>query len=224
MINDEQPRQRFRIAFARDAIGAALSQRETIEAWEAAVSASALPLQHHGGAARPRLVLGAPLGVGIPAERELLDLFLVERRPVVEVRERLAAAAPAGHRVVDAWDVWLGEPALPGRLVAAEYRIELEAPPEPERLVEAARAVLAARELPRPRLRGGEATTYDLRPFIAAIAPVPRRPGTVLVTTTIDPSRGMGRPDDVLAAMGDEIGRPLRAARVVRQRLVLAGE
>jgi hypothetical protein len=41
---------------------------------------------------------------------------------------------------------------------------------------------------------------------------------------TIDPNRGAGRPEEVLAALGDAIGEPLRPVRVVRERLVLVGD
>jgi len=224
MTEDEQPRQRYRIAFARDAIGAALAQRDTIEAWEAAVTAAGLPVQHHGAGLRPRLVLGAPLPVGVLGRRELFDVFLVERRPVSELLERLRAAAPAGHTIVDAWDVWLGEPALPGRLAAAEYRIELDRPPGWETLADAVGALLEARSLPRSRARGGATAGYDLRPFIDSIALEPERSDSLCVTMTIDPNRGAGRPEEVLAALGDAIGEPLRPLRVVRERLVLAGD
>ncbi|HEX5148470.1 MAG TPA: DUF2344 domain-containing protein, partial [Candidatus Limnocylindrales bacterium] len=123
-----EPRQRWRVRFRRRPDAPSLPQREQLGAWESALGASGLPLAGLDlPVPRPRLVFAAPLGVGIPAEGELFDLFLTDRRPVAEVRSILAASMPAGHELVDVVDVWLGEPPLSGRVAAADYRLELAA-------------------------------------------------------------------------------------------------
>ena len=40
------------------------------------------------------------------------------------VRESLAGHLPAGHRLLDLYDVWLGEAALPGRVAAGELLVD----------------------------------------------------------------------------------------------------
>lgn len=185
---------------------------------------------------RPRLVFAAPLVVGMAAERELVDLYLVETRPVAEVRDRLANALPAGHEAIDLYDVWLGEPALSGRVVAADYRVELSPGADPRgaaadagTLARAAERLLAAGTIPRTRDKGGRTVAYDLRPLLAAIEVVRRpddetRAGALRVRTRFDPERGVGRPDEVVAAIGELIGTPPAVAAIVRERLLLAGE
>ncbi|HEX5589606.1 MAG TPA: hypothetical protein VFX65_04885, partial [Candidatus Limnocylindrales bacterium] len=70
---------------------------------------------------------------------------------------------------------------------------------------------------------------YDLRPLLAAIEVIRRpddetRAGALRVRTRFDPERGVGRPDEVVAAIGELVGAPPTVAAIVRERLLLAGE
>ena len=62
---------------------------------------------------------------GLTGDRELADLYLPERRTAADVRARLDGNIPQGHRLVDVHDVWLGEPPLPGLVVAADYSVDV---------------------------------------------------------------------------------------------------
>ena len=230
------PRQRWRIAFRRDHGAPALEQREQLALWEAGLTASGLPLQGlELPVPRPRLVFGAPLPVGMPAERELLDLFLIERRPVAEIRAALASALPAGHELVDIHDIWLGEPALPAQVVAADYLVALDGGPAADeagfaRLRAAVERFLAASSLPRTREKSGRSVEYDLRPLVADLQVVEGdareggSAGAIRMRTRFDPERGVGRPEEVVAALSEMVGVPLIIASVLRERVVLAGE
>jgi len=226
-----EPRQRWRVRFRRLPDAPALPQREQQAAWEEALAACGLPLAGLDlPVPRPRIVMGAPLTVGMPAEGELVDLLLVERLPVDVVRGRLAAALPVGHELVDLHDVWLGEPSLAGRVVAADYRVELAAAdrgPDPGRLALASETLLAAPTLPRTRDKGGRAVSYDLRPLVAAIdvlAEVPDRATGLRIRTRFDPERGVGRPEEVLMALSERLAEPIEARSIVRERLILVGD
>jgi hypothetical protein len=74
------------------------------------------------------------------------------------------------------------------------------------------------------RARAGGDRAYDLRPLLGDVTVEPDGSGgaALAMTTRIDPALGTGRPDDVLAALGERIGRPLEADAIVRERLVLA--
>jgi len=226
-----EPRQRWRVRFRRRPDAPALPQREQLGAWETALAASGLPLAGLDlPAPRPRLVFGAPLGVGVAAEGELLDLFLTDRRTVADLRPLLAVSLPAGHELVDVVDVWLGEPPLSGRVVAADYRLELAsmAGLAGERaLHDACARLLGAATLPRTRDKGGRSIPYDLRPLLAGVEVLAAAPGSTAslrVRTRFDPERGVGRPEEVLAAISELVGAPLEATTIVRERLLLAGE
>ncbi|MCI0581738.1 MAG: TIGR03936 family radical SAM-associated protein [Chloroflexi bacterium] len=231
MAAPAEPRQRWRVRFKRRPDAPPLAQREQLAAWEASVAATGLPIAGLDlPVPRSRIVVAVPLTVGMAADGELLDLFLVDRRPVAEVRAALAASLPAGHELVDLQDVWLGEPSLTGRVVAADYRVELaDAVTGPDRatLMTAIAALLAAPTLPRTRDKGGRSVAYDLRPLLARIdvlAETSDRPTSLRIRTRFDPERGVGRPEEVLAALAGAVGAPLEARSIVRERLVLLGD
>jgi radical SAM-linked protein len=223
-------RQRWRLAFRRSADAPPLPQREWIAAWEEGLTASGLPLaMAERGTPRPRLSFGAPLGVGMPAERELVDLFLAEIRPVVEVREAVGRSLPDGHELIEIHDVWVGAPPLPASVVALVYRVALVAPDaEPidvAALADAATRLLASTALPRRRAKGDSMIAYDLRPLLAGIEPVEgASPPTIRIRVRVDPERGIGRPEEVVAALGDDLGTVIEARDIVRERVETADE
>ena len=218
--------QRWRLVLRRDALDAAQVQKEQLGAWEAALRGSALPiagLDAENG--RPRFAVAAPLAPAIPGEAELADLWLVERLARWTVRAALEGSLPAGSTLLDLYDVWLGEPALPGQVVASAYRARLSGPAVDAAAIEAAAgAIMASPELRRERQRGDRTVAYDLRPFIEAVTVQPGPGGATDIVMVLrhDPEKGIGRPDEVLAELGERSGTSLADASVVRTRLILA--
>ncbi len=179
-------------------------------------------------AGRPRIAFGAALPVEIEASAELLDLFLTTRLPRWRVRESLEPRLPEGWTLVDLEDVWLGGPPLPGLVAAADYRIELGAPPtlDTPTIERACHALLSASSLPREREKGGGMVTYDLRPLLIDVAVVTESspPLAIRARTRFHPTLGTGRPEEVVAALADQIGHPLVAATIVRERVLLTDD
>ena len=199
-----------------------MTQRDVAAAWAAALDAAGLPLvDATAGRGRSRMSFGAPLPVGTAAERELMDIVLTERWPAWRVRAALAGVIPAGWRLVDAFDVWLGGPPLAGRVVAADYRIQLTDVPDAAALEAAARDLMAATSIPRERVKGGSAVAYDLRPLVTSITIQAGSPVVVHARTRFDPELGTGRPEEVVGALGDRLGSPLEIGAVVRERIVV---
>lgn len=217
-------RQRWRLVLARSADAPGLAGRELVDAWEIAMEGSGLPLHRPPGRARGRVAFGAPLPVGMAAERELADIFLTKLVPAWQVREGLTGCVPQGWRLIDVYDVWIGVAPLAGQVAAADYRIDLGAV-DAAIVTVAATAMLGAGELPRERQKGTEVVTYDLRPLIADVV-VATAGSSVIVQarTRFDPVRGTGRPEEVIAALEDLCGTPLSVASIVRERLLLADE
>jgi uncharacterized protein DUF2344 len=222
-----EPRQRWRIAFRREAGNDAEARRDLVADWLDRLAATGLPLASRGtGKARSSLALGAPLPAGMAAERELADLLLAERLPAWRVREAVASALPGDCDLVELGDVWLGAPPLAGSIAGADYRLTLTADADPGAALvrQAAGSLLAEQNLPRVRQKGGRDVTYDLRPLIARIDVLDGPPAVVLVRVRFDPERGSGRPEEVIGALSDRLGRPIVAAETVRQRLLLADD
>lgn len=210
---------------ARAPGGAPFAQRDVVDAWTAAFESAGLPLARtEGERPRPRISFGAPLPVGMAAERDLIDIVLVERWPAWQVREALEPRLPDGWRLVELSDVWLAGPPLAGRVAAADYRIELAGRPDPASLGRAATELLAADHLPRERPKGTGAVPYDLRPLLMGVAVKPGPPVVVTTRTRFHPELGTGRPEEVLAALRDRLGHELEAATIIRERLLLVDD
>jgi hypothetical protein len=219
------PRQRWRLVLARAADAPELAGRELADTWDLAIAATGLPLHRAAGQGRARVAWGAPLPSRMAAEHELAEIVLTETLPVWRVRLALVGSLPAGWSLIDLHDVWLGAPALAGRVGGAVYRVTLDGEAEAGMVAAAASAVLEAPQLVRTRLKGGAQVPYDLRPLLAGIEVVQPGPPVVLrVETRMHPERGSGRPEEVVAALSDHLGRALGCTSIVRERLILADE
>ena len=114
---------------------------------------------------------------------------------------------------------------LPGRIVAADYRILLDGAVDAAAIERACARLMAAETLPRDRLKSGATVRYDLRPLLAEVGMVePGPPVVVRARTRFHPELGTGRPDEVIGALAEAAGEPLQAASIVRERLILADE
>lgn len=232
------PVQRWRLVLRRAGGDAGAAQKAWLAALAGRLGDAGLPLAGlELDPPRPRVTLAAPLPAGVPGERELVDLLLVERLPAWRVREAVADAGEAGT-LVDLHDIWLGEPPLPGQVTGAVYRVHVAAPPTGRPLgrllSDGAVEMLAAPTLPRVRRKGDGAVDYDLRPFLVDIRAVPaddRSPRVhgielIVVRATVrhDPEKGIGRPDEVLDELAARSGVHLQRLDLVRERLLLADE
>ena len=221
----EPARQRWRLVLARAAGAPALAGRDMTEAWELALAATELPLYRPAGRSRARLSLGAPLPIGMAAERELGDIVLTDVLSVWRVREALSGRLPVGWELVDLFDVWLGSPALAGRVTGAEYRVVVEGAADVGAMAGGAASLLEERQLPRARLKGGVSVAYDLRPLLVDARVVAPGPPVVLrIRTRIHQELGTGRPEEVVAALSDRLGCAIAIASITRERLMLADD
>jgi hypothetical protein len=229
-----EARQRWRLTFSRvpAAEGETPTGRDYIALWEAALADCGLPVAMTD-AGRFRFALAAPLPARTSGRAELADLWLTERAPAWRVREGLDRVLPTGHALVALEDMWLGAPALAGRVAAADYRVSLRGALDEGAVAAAADRLLAADQLDRQRAKGGGVKSYDLRPLLISIATAveSRESGeardervVVRVRTRIHPELGSGRPEEVVAALADALGAPLEASEMIRERLVLSDD
>jgi len=217
-------RQRLRLVLARDGTAPELAGRELGDAWDEAIEATGLPVYRPPGRNRPAIAFGAPVPARMALEGELADLVLGAMLPTWVVRESLIRCAPPGWRLIGLFDVWLGAPALAGQVAAADYRIELDGV-DAARAGDAIRSVLDARSLPRERQKGGTSVAYDLRPLLADLAVLdPGPPVVIRARTRFDPVLGNGRPEEVIAALGEAAGVSLTVRSMIRERLVMRAD
>lgn len=227
-----EPRQRWRIVFGRPAPPSP-EHGDGVAGWETALAAARLPVAFSQGRnARPRVSLAAALPVGVAGEAELAEVVLTERLTRSEVRSRLEGRLPDGHRLVDLFDVWLGEPSLAASLAAADYRLEVRGAGGAE-LGGACRGLLASTSLQRTRSKGeGRSVAYDLRPLLQRLDAEPGAgasdgaggEATVWMRLHHGQEGGAGRPDEVVLALGEWLGQPVAIASAVRERLLTSDE
>ncbi|MGD0862118.1 MAG: TIGR03936 family radical SAM-associated protein [Candidatus Limnocylindrales bacterium] len=218
-----ESKQRWRLIFARDDEARFLSHLDASHLWERAFRRGGIPVAtSEGFSPRPRLVFAAPLPLGMLAEHELADLFLAERLTRADLRARLEAGMPRGYRLIDLHDAWVGAPALATQLVAADYRSSLLGVAAAS-LDRAAGALLAASELKREKRREKKVIAYDLRPLLLDLRVHGADPAAIGESGTVggapavglwirlrhSQELGAGRPEEVVAAIADELGLAL---------------
>ena len=209
-------RQRWRVVFARDEEARYLSHLDAVTLWERALRRGGVPVSTtEGFSPRPKLIFAAPLQLGMVAEHELADLYLAERLTAPQLRSCLTAGIPAGYRILEVHDVWVGATALAPQLVAADYRLTLLGA-ECAATTRAAAELMAAATLPRVRRRENRTIAYDLRPLLIELAV--REPRSAVgaaaelwLRLRHSQDRGSGRPDEVVAAIAERIGMAIAA-------------
>jgi len=221
-VPEPEPRQRWRAVFGRTADAAALAHREVAEALEDALAESPLPLMRDRKRGdRPRVTFGAPLPIGMVVDRELFDLWLTALRPLNEIRAVVGGALAPGYELHDLYDIWLGALALPASVVGATYRVTLEAGIDRAALAAAIEGLLEAASLPRQRVKGSGTVAYDLRPLLADLALLDGDRPSLQIDVRFDPTRGSGRPEEVVAALAEALDRPLEVTETRRTQLVV---
>ncbi len=228
--------QRWRIAFRRGAPALDLGPADIARTWEAALVESGIPVVMSTAATpRPRLTFAAPLPPGRAAEHDLADVVIGERWPLPRLRPLLAAALPAGFELVDLYDVWPGAPSIAASLSAMSHRAVL-AGLSPDELAAAVAGLLGAARLDRSRAKAESKVSYDLRPLIIDLRSGPAQPsaagpaagaaaGPVLRMALRTSSDGpSGRPDEVILAAGESLGRELELVDLIRERLWTSDE
>ena len=195
--------------------------------WPAILAESGLPIAGEG-VGRSRVVPACPLPIGVAGEREVVDLYLTQRLPAATVRGAVAAVLPAGLALVDLHDVWVGAPSAPAGVVAADYRVQVAG--VARWVVEGAiLALLGAATLPRERRREKKVTAYDLRPLILGLeVRASDGSGVTLAMRLRHAPEAVGRPEEVVAALGELPGAPLPApivlGAIIRERIVMADD
>jgi radical SAM-linked protein len=204
MTQDQGPRQRLRIRFAKGEALKYISHLDLARTWERVFRRAGLLLAYSQGFnPRPRFQIAAALPVGVTGQTELLDIWLTECLAPGEVLARLRPVVPPGLDVLDAEEVELRAPSLQSQMRTANYRVVVQTR-EPVRAIRIRiQALLDAPTLQRQRHHKGKLQTYDLRPLVQDVIVQAGRAGERVLTMRLQASPvGAGRPDQVLDALG----------------------
>jgi radical SAM-linked protein len=184
--------------------------------WERLLRRSGMPIRYSQGFhPRARLNLASALPLGFISEAEMLDFWMDEPRPVDEIRESLASAAPPGLEIHSVEVVSLSDEALQSQMHASEYEVVFFDPQPEDQLREKVQQILSQDAIIRTRRK----KTYDLRPLILEMAVINGDGGDPGLEMRLLAEPGQtGRPDEVLEEMGYQNTEVL----VKRTRLILS--
>ena len=204
MTNDETPKQRLRVTYAKGEALKYISHLDLARTWERAFRRARLPVAYSQGFnPRPRFQMASALPVGVTGRSELLDLWLAEPLLSKEVVARLRPVVPRGLEVLSADEVDLKAPALQAQMRAADYRATIHTAEPAEAIERRIQALLASAAIPRRRQQKGNWQTYNLRPLIQSARVEAMPEGTILLALRLEASpQGAGRPEEVLDALG----------------------
>lgn len=221
---------RIRVTFSKTGALRYTGHLDLHTIWERAARRAGLRLVYSQGfRPQPKIQLASALPLGFSSRCELADLWLDGNHDLESLPGRLQAAMPSGIGILTVEQVDERAAPLQTRLLAAEYEATLPNDYDASLLHQKLAAVMEAESLPRER-RG---KTYDLRPLIEQLSPLPlalsgapaetkRGEGSgVRVFMRLSAREGAtGRPEEVL----DALGIPLEATQVERTRLIFSPE
>ena len=138
---------------------------DLMRAMQRALRRSGLPLCYSQGF-NPHILLSfaAPLSVGMPGEREIMEVPIQNKMDAETFAQKLSAALPPDLPVLSVRPVDDRHPAPMALLTAATYEADMET--VPEGLAEAVKKFLAQTEIPAVRKTKTGMKPCDIRPMI----------------------------------------------------------
>ncbi len=215
MTKTTPPTQRLRLTYSKTGDARYIGHLDLARFWERVFRRVELPLAYsHGYNPQPRIQFASALPVGVAGEQELLDLWLTRKVAPTAWIPRIARNLPPGFAILDLKEVHLKLPAMQASLRRAVYRVcwrEIN----PQELTQRVDALLARKEIIRPRFKKPH-KTYDLRPRILHIYPIPAMPGCVRMELQAG-SQNNARVSEVI----DALGMTHIPHEITRERLIL---
>lgn len=163
-----QPQQRLRVVFAKRSEMRFIGHLDLQRLWERACRRAGLVLAYSNGFhPMPRISTATALALGMESDGEIVDFELAESVPVVDFRARLQVQLPHGVELCHVEEIPLKSPAAAQSLVAAEYRITLQAAQAID-WHSALETVLTSESLPveRTSKKSGKTHTLDCRSWL----------------------------------------------------------
>ena len=188
---------------------------DLMRAMQRALRRSGLPLRYSQGF-NPHILLtfAAPLSVGMPGQREIMEVPLEGQVSAEEFMRKLSAALPPDLPLLSARPVEDRHPAPMALLAAALYEAKLEA--VPEGLPGAVDRFLQQEAIPVMRKTKSGLKPVDIRPMIYDL----RLAGDTLHMALALSEKATCKPDLLLQTLFDFAGVERPAARITRTQLL----
>lgn len=196
--------QRLCLTFCRGPELQYVAHLDMLRLWQRALRRAGLPLAYSQGySPSPRLSLACPLPVGVTCESDPLEFYLREPRAPEAVCQAVAPCLPAGLIVRTVKETPTPAPSLSSLVRWTSYEMEVTAERGRQEMEQAVGQLLSATSLPWTHQRNTGTRHYDLRPLILGLEVLgPTPSGHRLGMCLRWDSRGAGRPEQVVAALG----------------------
>jgi radical SAM family uncharacterized protein/radical SAM-linked protein len=118
------PVMRVRLRLSKKGIVRFISHLEQIEVFRRAIRRSKLPIAFTGGfSPNIKASYGLPLSVGQESLSEYIDLYLIEKVSLEEIKDNISKVLPSGFNLLDVKRVPLYFPSIDSLINAAEFKV-----------------------------------------------------------------------------------------------------
>ena len=196
--------QRLRISFSRAEEVKYISHLDLMRLWERALRRAAIPMAYSQGfSPHPKISLAAPLAIGVTSEGEVMDILLQRRVSPYFFIKVVSEQLPSGIDIMGVEQVSLAAPSLQSQVREAEYRVEVEADGGVDKVEAALRSFLAKEHIPWQHQRDTGVRRYDIRRLVHRLWLIGWRESRCTLGMRLrTDSRGTGRPEQVVTALG----------------------
>ena len=196
--------QRLRIKFGRGEEVKFISHLDLMRLWERALRRAANPMAYSQGfSPHPKISMAAPLAIGVTSEGEVMDILLRRRVSPYSFIKVISEQLPSGIDILGVEQVSLTASSLQSQVREAEYRVEVEADGGVDRVEAALRSFLAEEHIPWQHQRDTGVRHYDLRLLVLHLWLIGGQGSRCTLGMRLrTDSRGTGRPEQVVAALG----------------------
>jgi len=219
--------QKLRIRYAKRGRLRFASHRDLARALERALRRAQVPMAFSAGfSPHPKISYLGAAPTGAASEAEYLEIGLAERCDPLKVQAALDAALPPGLDVVEVVPSPPG--ALADLLTGSRWAIDL-VDVDANSVQQAVDRLLAEESVAVERMTKNGLRHFDARSAVVSLVvdetvPAPVGPGTVRLLVTLEHTVPAVRPDDVLAALVDDVFRRWDARDEVPDLAVFAGD
>jgi radical SAM-linked protein len=206
---------RYRITYKKNQAMRYTSSLDLHKVWERSFRRANLPLAYSQGYhPQPKLQPAISLPLGFLGENELLDIYLTEEVPLLDLMQRISSNVPNGLEILSVSQVLENEPALQVQAMSSYYRVILLEPQDENVIQSNIDLFLSSTSLIRER-RGKQ---YDLRPLVYDIKIQKNTTPLELWIHLCTKESASGRPEEVLSVLGI----PFQLTRIIRIEILLS--
>lgn len=208
---------RLRVRFKRGAEVKFISHLDIIRLWRRAFCRAGIELAYSEGFnPHPKISVAAPLALGITSEAELMDINTAGFISPHSFTACISQQLPPGIEIIQVYHIAPTLPSLQAQMRYAEYVVEAEVEGGADYITQALVSLMAKEKLPWQHQRDTGPRSYDIRALIDDLwlADWHDNYGTVGMRLRCD-SRGSGRPEQVIKALGLSQPRSIHRTRLI---------